>query len=269
MLPPSLPRRGRAPWRPDDAPARLETRRRSGQLRPVDPAQCATSPRGHRAGRRARLSALGGWRPRSHQHGRSRRGGTSPSRRASSSSASADTTVAIQGPNCVDTLVALLGCQRAVLSRRCMPAGWRNAEAAAAIERIGAKAILAATRAGPQRPADSLRHVAADDFAIRFVCGYGGEAPDGVMSFDDCITDPQPSGSRRTPRLGPGEMFIGAAGGIALSHLPGLPSSVAIPVGIGAMLRCNPPPSALGDTHRIGAVRERRALAPPRSSSSA
>ena len=31
-------------------------------------------------------------------------------------------------------------------------------------------------------------------------------------------------------------MFIGAAGGIALSHLPGLPSSVAIPVGIGAMI---------------------------------
>ncbi len=30
-------------------------------------------------------------------------------------------------------------------------------------------------------------------------------------------------------------LFIGAAGGIALSHLPGLPSSVAIAVGIGAM----------------------------------
>jgi H+/Cl- antiporter ClcA len=31
-------------------------------------------------------------------------------------------------------------------------------------------------------------------------------------------------------------MFIGAAGGIAASHLPGLPSSVAIPVAMGAML---------------------------------
>lgn len=31
-------------------------------------------------------------------------------------------------------------------------------------------------------------------------------------------------------------MFLGAAGGIALSHLPGLPSSVAIPVGMGAMI---------------------------------
>src|SRR5262245_50826042 len=30
-------------------------------------------------------------------------------------------------------------------------------------------------------------------------------------------------------------MFLGTAGGIALSHLPGLPSSVAIPVGMGAM----------------------------------
>jgi chloride channel protein, CIC family len=31
-------------------------------------------------------------------------------------------------------------------------------------------------------------------------------------------------------------MFLGTAGGIALSHLPGLPSSVAIPVGMGAMI---------------------------------
>ena len=30
-------------------------------------------------------------------------------------------------------------------------------------------------------------------------------------------------------------LFIGAAGGIAASHLPGLPTSAAIPVGIGAM----------------------------------
>jgi H+/Cl- antiporter ClcA len=31
-------------------------------------------------------------------------------------------------------------------------------------------------------------------------------------------------------------MFIGAAGGLAASHLPGLPTSVAIPVGMGAMI---------------------------------
>jgi hypothetical protein len=31
-------------------------------------------------------------------------------------------------------------------------------------------------------------------------------------------------------------MFIGAAGGIALSHLPGLPTSAAIPVCMGAMI---------------------------------
>jgi hypothetical protein len=31
-------------------------------------------------------------------------------------------------------------------------------------------------------------------------------------------------------------MFLGAAGGIAASHLPGLPSSVAIPVAMGAMI---------------------------------
>ena len=56
----------------------------------------------------------------------------------------ADAVVAIQGPSSVDTLLAILGCQRANLVPALLPAGWRNAEAAVAIERVGARAILRA-----------------------------------------------------------------------------------------------------------------------------
>src|SRR4051794_9798971 len=84
-----------------------------------------------------------------------------------------DSVVAIQGPNSVDTIMALLGCLRANLIPTLLPAGWRNAEASASVDRLGVKAIFAASRAGPVAPADSLRYVAADNFSIRFVCGFG------------------------------------------------------------------------------------------------
>jgi hypothetical protein len=103
-----------------------------------------------------------------------------------------DDVVAIQGPNASDTLIAVLGCLRAQLVPATMPANWRNAEAAEAIARIGARAIFAATRAGPAHPADALRYVAAENFAIRFVCGFGAETPDGVVPFEDCIAAPRP-----------------------------------------------------------------------------
>ncbi|MDQ0468805.1 AMP-binding protein [Labrys wisconsinensis] len=114
-----------------------------------------------------------------------------------------DNVVAIQGPNASDTLIAILGCLRAQLVPAPMPANWRNAEAAEAIVRIGAKAIFAATRAGPAHPADALRYVAAETFAIRFVCGFGAETPDGVVPFEDCIATPRPpAASARGTRMG-------------------------------------------------------------------
>ena len=109
---------------------------------------------------------------------------------------------------------------------RLLPAGWRHAEAAAAIERIGAKAIFAATRAGPapSRPTRCAMS-AADKFSVRFVCSFGADTPDGVVSFEDCFSDPkpvadtsdrrgsaiQPSMSRRDLRLRSGRLLPGCA----------------------------------------------------------
>lgn len=101
---------------------------------------------------------------------------------------SADTPVAIQGPNATDTLLAILAALRAGLIPIVLPAGWRRREVAAAVERTGVRAILTVTRAGPVLPADQLRYVAAEAFGIRFVCSFGAEVPDGVISLEECLT---------------------------------------------------------------------------------
>jgi acyl-CoA synthetase (AMP-forming)/AMP-acid ligase II len=98
-----------------------------------------------------------------------------------------DAVVAIQGPTSSDTLLAVLACLRANLIPAMLPPGWRQAEAAAALPRVGARAIFASSRAGPATPADTLRYVAAELFSVRFVCGFGKAPPDGVVPFEDCI----------------------------------------------------------------------------------
>jgi non-ribosomal peptide synthetase component E (peptide arylation enzyme) len=115
---------------------------------------------------------------------------------------STDNTVVLQGPNISELLIAILGCQRAHLIPVLLPSGWRNREAVAAVERVGARAILAATRAGPHRPAEELRHVAAENFSVRFVCGFGAEMPDGVISFNDCMEMRLLEPAAQQPRLG-------------------------------------------------------------------
>jgi acyl-CoA synthetase (AMP-forming)/AMP-acid ligase II len=113
-----------------------------------------------------------------------------------------DNVVAIQGPNSSDTILAILGCIRAGLVPALMPAGWRKADTASAVERIGAKAIFASTRAGTAHPSDTMRYVAAENFAVRFICGFGLELPDGVMAFEDCIVNPRSVDAIRAARLG-------------------------------------------------------------------
>jgi acyl-CoA synthetase (AMP-forming)/AMP-acid ligase II len=113
-----------------------------------------------------------------------------------------DAVVAIQGPTSSDTLLAVLACLRANLIPAMLPPGWRHAEAAAALPRVGARAIFASARAGPASPADTLRYVAAELFSIRFVCGFGNAPPDGVVPFEDCIGPVGRADAPNTRRLG-------------------------------------------------------------------
>ena len=55
----------------------------------------------------------------------------------------------------------------------------------AALARIGAKALITCDRVGTFNHGQCAMTVAADVFSIRYVCGFGENLPDGVVSFDD------------------------------------------------------------------------------------
>jgi hypothetical protein len=96
-----------------------------------------------------------------------------------------DSVVAIQLPNTVESVIALLAVVRAGLIAAPLPLLWRHADAAAALGRVAARALIGCQRIGDVVHGDLAMHIAAETFTIRFLCGFGENLPDGVMSVDD------------------------------------------------------------------------------------
>jgi acyl-CoA synthetase (AMP-forming)/AMP-acid ligase II len=94
-----------------------------------------------------------------------------------------DTVVALQLPNTVESVIALLGILRAGMIAAPLPLLWRQQEMVAALPRAGAKAIVTF-----DAQADTAAQVAAELFPIRAVCGFGHDLPDGVAPLDDVLT---------------------------------------------------------------------------------
>jgi hypothetical protein len=107
-----------------------------------------------------------------------------------------DTVVGIQFPNIVENFLATLAVLRAGMIVAALPLLYRRTDAAAALARVGAKAIITCDRVGTFDHAQCAMNVAADVFSIRYVCGFGENLPDGVVSFADLLTadipDPAP-----------------------------------------------------------------------------
>jgi acyl-CoA synthetase (AMP-forming)/AMP-acid ligase II len=94
-----------------------------------------------------------------------------------------DTIVALQLPNTIESVIALLGILRAGMIAAPLPLLWRQQEMVAALSRAGAKAIVTF-----DAQADTAVQVAAELFPIRAVCGFGHDLPDGVAPLDDVLT---------------------------------------------------------------------------------
>jgi len=107
-----------------------------------------------------------------------------------------DAIVGIQMPNIVEHVLTVLGVLRAGLIAAPLPLLWRRADAVTALARVGAKALVACRRVGGFELCRLATHIAAEVFSIRYVCGFGGDLPDGVVPFDDLFTaaklDPVP-----------------------------------------------------------------------------
>jgi hypothetical protein len=96
-----------------------------------------------------------------------------------------DAVVGIQLPNIVEQVLAMLGVLRAGMIVAPLPLLWRRADAVAALAQVGAKALITCGHVGAFNHGQLAVHVAADVFSIRYVCGFGGDLPDGVVPFDD------------------------------------------------------------------------------------
>ena len=98
-----------------------------------------------------------------------------------------DALIGIQLPNTVESVLTVLGVLRAGMIAVPLPLLWRRADAAIALGRLGAKAIITASRIGDFDACAMAMQVAADVFPIRHVCGFGQNLPDGVMAFGDLL----------------------------------------------------------------------------------
>jgi hypothetical protein len=105
---------------------------------------------------------------------------------------SADAIVGIQLPNTVENILALLGVMRAGMIPAALPLLWRRADMIAALARIGGKALITCGDVGAFNHGQFAMRIAAEVFSIRFVCGFGNNLPDGVVSFDDLFTAETP-----------------------------------------------------------------------------
>jgi hypothetical protein len=111
-----------------------------------------------------------------------------------------DQIVGLQMANTVDGVLTLLGILRAGLIATPLPLLWRRAQCAAALQRLGAQALIVSGRIGSVDHCDLAMNVAADVFHIRQVCAFGREIRDGVVGFDDLYAtatpDPAPAPER-------------------------------------------------------------------------
>lgn len=99
----------------------------------------------------------------------------------------AGSVVAVQLPNTIEYALTLLAAWRAGLIVALLPQLWRHAELTDALNRVGARAIVGASRIEIVDHADLMMNAAAEVFSIRHVFGFGAGLPEGMTPLDAVI----------------------------------------------------------------------------------
>ena len=86
-----------------------------------------------------------------------------------------------------------------------MPLLWRHADAAAALSRVAARALIGCQRVGDAVHGDLAMHIATETFTIRFLCGFGENLPDGVVPIDDIFDGGGAAAARSSARATPAD----------------------------------------------------------------
>lgn len=96
-----------------------------------------------------------------------------------------DTVIALQLANTVESVLTLLGVMRAGMIAAPLPMLWRERDASTALSQVGAKLLIGCSRIGTTDHLALSMQIAAQVFAIRHVCAFGKNVPDGIGPLDD------------------------------------------------------------------------------------
>jgi hypothetical protein len=111
----------------------------------------------------------------------------------------ANSVIAIQLPNTVEFMLTVLAAHRAGLIVALLPQLWRQAELTVALNRTGARAIVAMSKVDGINYADLAMNAAAEAFSIRHVCGFGTDLPEGMASLDLALSSTSTTSRTVTP----------------------------------------------------------------------
>jgi hypothetical protein len=111
-----------------------------------------------------------------------------------------DSVIGIQLPNIVENILSVLGVMRAGMIAAPLPLLWRRADAITALGRVGAKALITCGHVGNFNHCQFAMRIASELFSIRYVCGFGGKIPDGVVPLDDLFDAEQSDPVSPMPR---------------------------------------------------------------------
>jgi len=114
----------------------------------------------------------------------------------------ADTVIAMQLPNTVESVIALLAVLRAGMIAVPLPLLWRQQEIVIALKIVGAKAIITSSRISANAQAELAMQAAVELFPIRHIGAFGRELPDGVVPLDDIFALEQSDFVQPTARPG-------------------------------------------------------------------
>jgi hypothetical protein len=99
----------------------------------------------------------------------------------------ANSVIAVQLPNTIEFVLTVLAAHRAGLVVAVLPQLWRQAELTVALNRTGARAVVAMSRIDGVGHADLAMNAAVEAFSIRHVCGFGNDLPEGMACLDDVM----------------------------------------------------------------------------------
>ena len=100
-----------------------------------------------------------------------------------------DSVIGLQSPNTVDAVLTFLAILRAGMVVAPLPLYWRQKNVLAALNRAGARALIAGESFGGRNIGHEARDTAADMFSLRFVFGLGAEVADGLIEMDAILRE--------------------------------------------------------------------------------